>query len=66
VVDMASTALGMAITVVAALLLVPRFDLMGAALAFTLGGAVRLGAAGVYTAVFLGRIVSRAQEEGPN
>ncbi|MBO0703704.1 MAG: oligosaccharide flippase family protein [Candidatus Dormibacteraeota bacterium] len=66
VVDMASTALGMAVTVVAALLLVPRFDLMGAALAFTLGGAVRLGAAGVYTAVFLGRIVSRAQEEGPN
>lgn len=66
VVDMASTALGMAATIAAALALIPRFGLVGAALAFTVGGAVRLCAAGAYTAVFLGRLASRAQEEGPS
>jgi len=53
-VNMVSAAAGMFCTVLAAVVLVPRFGLLGAATSFTLGSAIRLAVIGAFTVWVLG------------
>ena len=62
-VDLATTALGMAATIGATLVLIPRFGLVGAALAFALGAGVRLAAAALYTLAALRRVTAKVEKE---
>jgi O-antigen/teichoic acid export membrane protein len=63
VVDLVTTALGMAVTIGATLVLIPPFGLVGAATAFTLGAGVRVAAAALYTLATLGRVAAKVEEE---
>jgi O-antigen/teichoic acid export membrane protein len=63
VVDLATTVLGMAATIGATLVLIPRFGLVGAALAFAVGAGVRLAAAALYTLAALGRVTAKVEKE---